>query len=529
MLKPYRTIQDVLTSHWVQRSGEAKSVQKENDRILRSTKLEDSIYCDLRRDDSCMDEIEHSSSEKLSSFPALSQDVFQSFYSLMPRRNGEDTLSVSARKFNAPILEHITQNEDYPTLKEICEGRELPAYEAAAEFVSRVSGELDDLLSQLGGKPGSFNTLERLEQAEEHAESELAGLLEQLRQSQQDNPTLNAAVVRAANEAESKHRQVQAVGKLIDTNQRQNQASVSSVIQQAMAAASEKAEDVQSIISAWGDDPGDLKRTPVNEAILERVRHSDVLKDISRYLGRFREIFAQGKRNGFSYGRGEKYSLELGNDLSRALTSELAMLASPETLPLFLRKHQRRQIKQYQRREPIYKGAGDIVCCLDESGSTSGALASWGKAVALTLLDIAGSEGRKFALIHFSGEGSIKTDVFLPQQYTTEDKIRVAETFLDGGTDFRTPLEEARRLMRDESFENADIVFVTDGECELSEEYIEELQKEQAEKRFTVTGVLLDQDNSGMEFSLETFCQNIYRASELTGEQIVQELINYRV
>ena len=32
------------------------------------------------------------------------------------------------------------------------------------------------------------------------------------------------------------------------------------------------------------------------------------------------------------------------------------MLAAPETLPLFLRKYQRRQIKQYLRREPIYKG-----------------------------------------------------------------------------------------------------------------------------------------------------------------------------
>lgn len=78
---------------------------------------------------------------------------------------------------------------------------------------------------------------------------------------------------------------------------------------------------------------------------MERVRASEALRDVSRYLGRFREIFAQGKRNGYAYGRGEKYSLELGNDLSRALTSELAMLAAPETLPLFLRKYQRRQIK----------------------------------------------------------------------------------------------------------------------------------------------------------------------------------------
>ncbi len=77
---------------------------------------------------------------------------------------------------------------------------------------------------------------------------------------------------------------------------------------------------MQSIIGAWSNDPSDLKRVLGKRSPFERVR-SDTLRDISKYLGRFREIFAQCKRNGFAYGRGEKYSLELGNDLSRALTS----------------------------------------------------------------------------------------------------------------------------------------------------------------------------------------------------------------
>ena len=159
MLKDYRTIQDVLASPWAQQPVEQKAMQEQTDRVLRSTKLESSIYHDLRSEDAAMNEIEQSACQKLRSFPALSQDVFQSFYSLMPRRNEEDALSVVARKFNVPILEHITRSEEYPTLKTVCEGRELPAYEAAAEFVSRASGELDDLLSQLGGKQGSLNTL----------------------------------------------------------------------------------------------------------------------------------------------------------------------------------------------------------------------------------------------------------------------------------------------------------------------------------------------------------------------------------
>ena len=528
MLKPYRTVQDVLSSPWAQ-VQRAKSSSQQTDRVLRSTKLEDSIYRDLRMEDTGMDEIENSAGEKLRSFPALSRDIFQSFYSLMPRRNTEDDLSVAARKINMPILEHITQSEDYPTLKAVCEGRELPAYEAAAEFTAQTSGELDNLLSQLGGKPGAVQTLEKLEQAEKTAEDKLAALLEQLRGTPQDDPALSAAVVKAANDAESKRRQADAVNKLVDAGLAQNQAEAGALIARAVSAAAERAEEVQTILGAWSDAPGDMRMTDANAALLERVRDSKTLQDISRYLGRFREIFAQGKRNGYAYGRGEKYALELGNDLSRALTSELAMLAVPETLSLFLRKYQHRQIKQYRRREPVYKGAGDIICCLDESGSTVGDLAAWGKAVALTLLEIAQSEGRKFALVHFSGPGRFQTDAFLPRQSSLEEKLHAAETFLGGGTDFQTPLAEAERLMREGGFENADIAFITDGECSLPGTCVEMLQKAQSELRFTVTGILLDEGNAGMDFSLKPFCQNIYRTSELTGDQIVWEIVLDRV
>ena len=527
MLKPYQTIEDVLASPWAQQP-QAERMER-TDRVLRSTKLENNIYHDLRAEDIAMDEIEQSAGKKLRSFPALSQDVFQSFYSLMPRRNNEEALSASARKFNAPILEHITQSEEYPTLKEVCEGRELPAYEAAAEFVSAAAEELDDLMRQLGGKKDALNTLEKLEQAQEAAAQRLTELLEQYDASHPDDLSLNRDVIKAANEAESKRRQVEAVTKLIDDSAMQSKVAVGGIVHHALSAASEKAEEVQSIIGAWSDEPGDLQRTPANLTLLERVRASEPLRDVSRYLGRFREIFAQRKRNGYAYGRGEKYSLELGNDLSRALTSELAMLATPETLPLFLRKYQRRQIKQYRRREPIYKGAGDIICCLDESGSTAGECAAWGKAVALALLDIAESEGRKFALVHFSGPGRFQTDRFLPKQAAVEDRLRAAETFLDGGTDFRTPMNEALRLMQEEGFDNADIVFITDGECVLSQEYISKLQKEQVKQHFTITGILLDQESKGMDFSLKSFCQNIYRTSEMTGDAVVAKIIDDRI
>ena len=526
MRKPYRTIEDVLRSPWAA-AGQPME-RPATDRVLRSTKLEDSIYADLRDGDDSLEQTEGEAAKKLPSFPALSRDVFQSFYSLMPRKNDNDLLSTAARKFNGPILEYITQSEDYPTLKAVCEGRELPAYEAASEFVARTAGELDSLLSNISGEKNGLSTLEKLENAEQEARKDLASLLERMQAMKGRDQLLEQSVVDAANQAESKRRQVEAVGKLVDASAAKSKNAVAAVVAAAVGAAAEKAEEVQNIISAWSDAPGNLEKNEANAELLTLVRQSPVLRDISKYLGRFREIFAQGKRNGYAYGRGEKYSLELGRDLSRALTSELAMLASPQTTPLFLRKYQRGQIKQYQRREPIFKGMGDIICCLDESDSTEGDPAAWGKAVALTLLEIAADSGRSFALIHFSRSGRFQTDLFRPGAYTIADKLRAAETFLGGGTNFQTPMNEALRLMEAEGFENADIVFVTDGECELPDQYLEQLRAEQAARRFTVTGVLLDKGMPGMAFSLKSFCQNIYRTSELLGDEIVREIVARR-
>ena len=527
MRQAYRSISDVLNSLWAELRPSSQG--EATDRVLRSTKLENGIYADLRNGDDALSQTERGAAEKLRSFPALSRDIYQTFYSLLPKRREEDKLSAQARKFNAPILDHITQSEDFPTLKSVCEGRELPAYEAAGEFITQTAGELDKLLADISGEKNSLNTLEKLEDASAQAQKELAELLERMRRCKAPDAQLERQIIAAANKAESKQQQVAAVGKMVDTNTAKNQDAISGIVAQAVHAATEKAEEVQNIIAAWGDDPGNLKRDAANTALLETVLRSSVLKDVARYLGRFREIFAQGKRNGFAYGRGEKYSLELGNDLSRALTSELAMLASPLTAPLFLQKYQRRQIKQYQRREPVYRGMGDVICCLDESGSTKGDPAAWGKAVALTLLEIAADGKRKFALIHFSGSTRCQVDIFRPGEYTVEDRMRAAETFLDGGTDFRTPMTKALQLIKEDGFENADIVFITDGECALPEDYLDILREEKAARHFTVTGVLLDKDYPDMGFSLHPFCQNIYHTSQLLRDEIVRELVAKRV
>jgi uncharacterized protein with von Willebrand factor type A (vWA) domain len=491
------------------------------DRVYKSTRLEDMLYGELRGKDGDMDALEAECAPKLSTFPALARDVFQSFYSLSPRKNGESELSGTARLINSRILKDVTDGEDHAALKAVCEGRRLPAYESASEFVERIAENLDSFLETANGGKKLLNVLEKLREKE----NSLRETLERRLLSRDDDNTL-----KAANALEGKARQAAAVERIIRENLKKNAEAVKLLIVQAMSSAKEKADETALALAAWGDGGNDSGKTQseLDQEVIDKVRRSETLREITKYLGRFKEMAARARKNSYAYGRGEKYSLEYGNDLSRVVSSELAALALNETLPLFLRKHQRKRLLQYKRREAIFKGGGDIIMCIDESDSTSD-VAAWGKALALTLLDAAARDGRSFALVHFSGKGKFKTDIFRKGKYTTEDIFTAAETFLGGGTDFETPLAEALRIINAEGFENADIVFVTDGICALADKFADEFGKEKAARGFTVTGVLLDAESPGMAFSLTPFCDVIYRTSELTRESVAEGIVLARV
>ena len=118
--------------------------------------------------------------------------------------------------------------------------------------------------------------------------------------------------------------------------------------------------------------------------------------------------------------------------------------------------------------------------------------------IALTAADVTDRDGAVWMIARFC-------------EATKEslDRRRIYRRKVNGGTNFETPMRKAMSLIEEDGFEKADVVFITDGECELNETYARELYEKQTAPGFTVTGILLDADSPGMEFSLRNFCQNI--------------------
>ena len=95
---------------------------------------------------------------------------------------------------------------------------------------------------------------------------------------------------------------------------------------------------------------------------------------------------------------------------------------------------------------------GDIICCLDESGSTEGEAAAWGKAVAMTLLEIAAESRRSLALIHFAGSSSCQVDIFRPGEYTLEEYWEPSDGSYSDDIRAKFPADAADEALNDQAY-----------------------------------------------------------------------------
>ncbi len=485
-----------------------------SERLLNSTKLADLIYQGMSFEDVYY-------GNQRPQYPVnakdLASDLFTALFSPVIRKKDTDYVNLRERYFNKPILESILTDDRFDTLKKLCEDKELTSYEAASTFAKKLSELLED-------KP--FQTKVRYIFVISDLNEQVDRIVEQIQQNKQ-NPQKNSAekLLPLYERIYKKRQQIANLeAKLMEEALCYIQ-SIGSDINQALEQAVEQTVEVDCIMTAWGTESGGMKSTAVNRELLEHVKNSEELLRIAKSLGKYREIITDKRRNGFAYGRGEKYDITLGNDITNCLSSELALLGKPETEILFMRKYEQKRLMQYRKRTEIIKGKGDMIVLVDESSSTRDVQA-WAKAFALAMLDIASKDNRKFAMVHFASADNVKTDLFEPGHYTSTDVMKAAEQFFGGGTDFEAPLTEAISLM-EKGYENADITIITDGECRISDDFAEKFRNTMLKYKATVTGILLDKDRPCGK-TLEPFCDKIYHSKDITEDEIAQHILKQK-
>ncbi|MFF8981002.1 VWA domain-containing protein [Streptomyces cellulosae] len=469
--------------------------------------------------------------------PDLLADVFLCAYQAAPRLR-DRTVMAPSYLVHHQVVTALTQSPDFAALHRETAG---DAYAAAMAVLAQASA----LRGLLERSREARERTGRADRARQEAEAAAAAVGEALRQAaeeadeQGEVPAPAATAVcraaEAAREAEESARRedgaaAQAMAAAVP--------GIRSAARNAASAAAEAVRQEAALMRAWGVDAGETERMPFAERarLAERLR-SGRLARWAELIGRFRQMAAGERARKVEHATGELVGVTLGDDLSRVIPSELAVLGVPELRAVFAARYAAGELMLYDSRGEQGTGKGAVIACVDTShsmyaeGPGGVTREAWSKACALALLDQARHAGRDFVGILFSAADKLQVFRFPGDRPApVSDVLDFAETFLGGGTDFQRPLGTAAKILEEE-FDSAsrargDIVLITDDACEVSENWTRLWNEIKRRLDFRLFGIAIATPDTATASGsvLESLCDNLRTVDDLTDVHTTADL-----
>ena len=283
-------------------------------------------------------------------------------------------------------------------------------------------------------------------------------------------------------------------------------------------------EDAAEEAENWSLTLGTGYRSPPGRKLElgKRLAGNEKLKKLARMVGRMKFHALALRKKIFERSSEEVLEVERGDFLNCLLPHELLTLHHPVLRKDFYRRFLDQELLQYSLRGIEEKGKGPMVVCLDGSSSMAGEKEIWSKAVTLTLLEIARRQRRLFRSICFASEETPLQilDMNPREHYEVETGkvMDLAEYFPGGGTDFQKPLDAALDCLKKSRYKKGDIVFITDGECQVTAEWAERFRGEKEKLGFSLFSILIDMGPSSLG-TLREFSDRITTIKQLTGDE----------
>ncbi|WP_300711080.1 VWA domain-containing protein [uncultured Brachyspira sp.] len=168
----------------------------------------------------------------------------------------------------------------------------------------------------------------------------------------------------------------------------------------------------------------------------------------------------------------EIVGIYFAKDIENIIPEELSLLCNEDSEKLFKLKYIENRLMCFDKSAYVFnndienivkaghrEGKGDMIICIDTSGSMKGINEYIAKAVMFKMVMQALSENRNVYLINFSTE--IYTCKFT-RENGLEDLIKFLKLSYHGGSDIYKALYEANRIMNTSSFRNADVLVLSD-------------------------------------------------------------------
>jgi uncharacterized protein with von Willebrand factor type A (vWA) domain len=250
--------------------------------------------------------------------------------------------------------------------------------------------------------------------------------------------------------------------------------------------------------------------------LLGRLPSLRALADaLGRGEGRARRL--KGRQGGT-----EVVGVRSGGDVERALASELALLADPDTEDLFyLRVSERSLMTLDLAGGELPDGRSDrrgpVVVCLDTSGSMAGAPERAAKALVLALARRILGQGRELGVLLFGAPGQLTSLRLARDTAGYANMLDLLAFSFGGGTDFDAPLLAALQATSS-AVVGADVLLVTDGFARTSPSVVARIR---AARREGVRLTAVQVGGSTFGSTLHTFAD---RVVTLNGPEDAPEL-----
>lgn len=265
-----------------------------------------------------------------------------------------------------------------------------------------------------------------------------------------------------------------------------------------MKDSADTAQAMEEAMFGFGQEPGTIQRMNAEERIklAQRLKDNDRMETLAAMIGAMRRQAQQDQTRKVNDIPEEVFDVGFGDDLPRLLPGEYHNLIRPETELDFYRRLQEKQLMEYKMRGHERVGKGGIVNPVDGSYSMAGQPEIWSKAVGGALMAIAKEQDRPYYGIQFGSRGQLRSfDFRNPDDMTLEKVLDFMEFFFAGGTDFQGPLNKALTVLQEEYDQkqatHGDIVFVTDGQCQVDPVWLEKFKSEQDRLGFRVFGIMI--------------------------------------
>ncbi|MFI8203275.1 VWA domain-containing protein [Streptomyces sp. NPDC085937] len=469
--------------------------------------------------------------------PDLLADVFLASYQATPRLRDRAELAPS-HLVHHQVVSALTRSPDFASLHRETAG---DAYAAAMAVLAQATA-LRELLDRCRDATDRTGRADRARQEAATAASAVSEALWQAAEEAGDGGTVPAPAAAAVRRAAEAAREAEETARREDGAAAQAMAAavpgIRSAARTAAATAAEAVRQEAALMRAWGVGAGETERMPFDERarLAERLR-SGRLARWAELIGRFRRMAAGERARKVENATGELVGVTLGDDLSRVIPSELAVLGVPELRAVFAARYAAGELMLYDSRGEQATGRGAVIACVDTSHSMyaegPGGITreAWSKACALALLDQAREAGRDFVGILFSGSDKLRVFRFpgdRPAPVT--DVLDFAETFLGGGTDFQRPLGTAAKILEEEfdstSRARGDIVLITDDACEVSENWTRLWNEIKRRLDFRLFGVAVAAPDTATASGsvLESLCDNLRTVDDLTDVHTTADL-----